>query len=101
MNPTIIAECKEPWLFWWLLLTIDEKKAIKKKYFPDSHPHFTASLLDDEKQKAWEQEKPDPIVDLEWLQLVTTIYDYPRLPASRAEEQEIWRQVYRIASERI
>lgn len=101
MSTTIICECKKPWLYWWLLLTTDEKKAVKKKHFPSSQPHFLLSLLDEEKEKAWEQEKPDPLGDLEWLQLATSTVDAPRLPASVAEQQEIWSQVYRIASEKI
>lgn len=101
MSTTIISECKEPWLYWWLLLTTEQKKAVKKKYFAASHPHFTATLMDEEKQQAWEQEKPEVLDDLAWLQLATTTVDIPRLPASSKEEREIWRQVYRIASEKM
>jgi hypothetical protein len=95
MSTVVIAECKEPWIYWWELLTAEERKAFKEKYFPKA-----VYLITEEIKKTWEQEKPEPLSDEDWLQLATAIFDphraYPRLYA-----QEIWRQVYRIASERI
>lgn len=100
-NPVIIAECQEPWLFWWALLPIEERKALKQKYFSTSHPHFKASLLDLEKQTVWVNERPEPLREDDWINLGTIAIQHFRPVFSRKEEREIWRQVYRIASERI
>lgn len=102
MNPAIISECKEPWLFWWALVPTDEKKALKRKYFPDSAPAFPTWLLEDEIRQAWEIEQPEPLCDLDWLDLAHRTIDYPKIVLSNTkQEREIWRQVYRIASEKI
>ena len=95
-----IAECQEPWIYWWELLTIDECKALKQKYFAESHPFWKASLLEPEIKIAWEQEKPDPLWDEDWLRLANESLQ-PLRRNIREREKEIWRQVYRIASDKI
>lgn len=97
-KPIQISECKEPWMFWWHLLPTEEKKALKQKYFPESCPHFTTWLLETEVKTAWEQEKPEALTDDDWMELAANYYKYP---LGRERTREVWRQVYRIASQRI
>lgn len=100
MATVIIGECKEPWLYWWELLPIEERKAIKQKYFAESWPNWKSALLEPEIKEAWEQEKPEPIRDEDWLHLAIDWLEHTTMQ-DRRRIKEIWRQVYRIASKRI
>ena len=98
-TPLIIAHCQNPWLFWWSLLPIEERKVLKQKYFSTSHPNFAGALLDHQKQAVWEAEKPEPLREADWIDLATILINSSRPVFTPKEQREIWRQVYRIASE--
>ena len=102
MNLTTISECKEPWLFWWALLPKEDKKALKQKYFSTVAPHFPCWLLEHEIAEVWQFENPDPLCDLDWLELARGMVDFPTVILSNSNmKREIWRQVYRISADRI
>lgn len=100
MSVTKIAPCEAEGPYWWALLTKEEKVALKERYFPRSWPNWRGNLLDEEKHTVWEKERPHPLQDFEWLALAEKIYGDIHL-FNRKETKEIWRQVYRIASEKI
>lgn len=98
----IISECKEPWLYWWLWLPYPHRKRLIKQYFPDHQKRFPDStfITPADQKTIWAKEKAEILSDNQWLQLAQTALIYEEHLSSK-DRQEIWRQVYRIASERI
>lgn len=97
MDKTVmIAECQEPWIYWWKIITQDERKALQKRHFPS----VFSFVIDREIRIIWNLEGPDPIQDSEWIELANAIFQKP-VGCTPKEQKEIWRQVYRIASDRI
>lgn len=101
-----LNECPEPWIYWWETLRIYDKRRlllvhIREKQFSDSEFGFGGELVDPTYiQAVWEAEKPGPLPHHEWLSLAASILQDPDT-FTEDRNQEIWRQVYRIASERI
>jgi len=92
----IVTECKEPWIYWWLLLTPAERRLLKLKYYPED----VAYLLDKEKKYVWSKEQPSPLIEEDWLQLALASFHNGHA-FTRENRKEIWRQVHLMASERI
>ena len=102
-RPIIISECKEPWIYWWLWLPYPTKKTMIRLYLfmaPKGFKgiDFTPSI--EERKTIWEREGQPLLSDNNWLQLAQTALIYEE-ELSDKDKQEIWRQVYRIASARI
>jgi hypothetical protein len=92
-DPVIIAECIEPWLFWWELLSKDAQAVLEHRYkvtFPSP----------EEKAFIWQNERPHPLQDNDWIELADRTFRDAHLFQDE-DTKEIWRQVYRIASEKI
>ncbi len=99
-TPIHIADCQEPWIYWWGILTFDERMAVKERYFPDSWPMWSTSVPDHELKRAWERERPHPLQDYDWIDLADRIFR-DQNAFNPGQQKEIWRQVYRIASGKI
>jgi hypothetical protein len=83
----VIAECAEP---------TEDRKTLRKKYYPT----LASFMIDKEIKHVWESEKPNPLQDYDWIELANIIFGAP-LRFTGKQQKEIWRQVYRIASDRL
>lgn len=102
MEKTIhIAECQEPWIYWWELLRSAEQDQMASKYFGRPSAGFFGVLVTpNEVRHIWASEGINPLEDYDWIELAdTTFRDRDRF--NPEQQKEIWRQVYRIASDRI
>jgi hypothetical protein len=104
-TPINTAECPEPWIYWWETLRIHDKIRLLlvhlKKEFTGAEFGFGGELVDPKYiRAAWEAEKPPPLPDHEWLALAASVIQDPHI-FNEDRTQEIWRQVYRIASDKI
>lgn len=88
----------QEWIFWWALLSYDDQCHIKGTYFPENE---TVNLTQQQQKAAWEQEIPIyHLQDEDWLNLAVDWLENTKR-FSEPEIKEIWRQVYRIASEKM
>lgn len=88
----------QEWIFWWALLSYDDQCYIKGKYFPEGE---NVNLTQQQQKAAWEQEIPIYLLqDEDWLNLAVDWLENTKR-FSEPEIKEIWRQVYRIASEKM
>lgn len=96
IDTTLIRECSNPWVFWWYLLPHMDRYTLGMKYFPnrESWPQ------QDEIKFIWEEIKPKPLKEFDWLKLADLCLPVNKF-CSLEHEREIWRQVYRIASQRL
>lgn len=90
-----IAECQEPWIYWWELLDQETKERLWSIYMPGvEYPSETGV------RRIWERVQPSALQDYDWITLADQIFrDHYRFTPE--QQKEIWRQVYRIASDRI
>lgn len=96
-EPVIISECKDPWLYWWRLSSPAEWQRRRLTYCPEKG--LTQSLAEEDIRRIWEGEEAKPLDDENWIQLAERILK--GFKYSTKEQEEVWRQVYRIASARL
>lgn len=85
---TVVYECKEPWIYWWALSSTGKDLYDKIQQEPDKI------------KEIWQRERIHALQDYEWVELAEkTVGDTEYF--EELQTKEIWRQVYRIASERI
>lgn len=88
-NCVQIAECKEPWIYWWAL-----------RNFRNECPADLMLITPAKIKEIWDREQIHPLQDYEWIELADlTFRGIDRF--NDEQTREIWRQVYRIASQRI
>jgi hypothetical protein len=95
-NTVIISDCKNPWIYWWLGLPPIDQRLLKLKHFPKSGRIIHTRQV----EMLWRRVRPGPLEPADWLKLADNVTANPSY-FTRTQEREIWRQVYRIASEKI
>lgn len=107
MEKTIhIAECQEPWIYWWAILSHADRVKTVTLRLPGMKWDYNTFGFDGELvepsliQRLWHIERPRPLQDYEWLSLADKTFKDAHL-FGEEQTREIWRQVYRIASDRI
>lgn len=103
---THIAECQEPWIYWWKTLSVADKIRLLHVHVPKltlgiAEFGFGGELVDPVWiRMIWEAKRPDPLEDHQWIMLAFDTFACVG-KYNETEDREIWRQVYRIASDRI
>jgi hypothetical protein len=99
-KPFLSAECPNPWIYWWKQLMYGQRFDLSLKHFGKPPEGFGEQLSNAELEFIWRQEKLSPLQEYDWIELADRTFRDPNL-FDEEQTKEIWRQVYRIAGERI